>query len=286
MNAVGVLLIDKPAGKTSFDVIRQLRRVLNIRKLGHTGTLDPFATGLLPVLIGPATRYADYLSFADKTYEVTMEIGTQTDTGDITGTIIAQHTPPPFSQDACEAAARQMQSLTEQTPPRYSAIKIKGKRAYELARAGVEFTLPPRPVTIHQFSITHIDYPRISYIAHVSKGTYIRTLSEDFAAAMNTCATTTALRRTTIGGMQIADAIALDAITPENWQQHVVPLNRILLHYPQIELTDEELQEYRHGRRFSIEASDTELCVVVYQQRMAGLATIADGIVHPKKVLI
>lgn len=286
MNTVGVLLIDKPAGKTSFDVIRQLRRVLNIRKLGHTGTLDPFATGLLPVLIGPATRYADYLSFADKTYEVIMEIGTQTDTGDITGTTIAQHTPPPFCEEACNAATQQMRQLTEQTPPRYSAIKVNGKRAYELARAGVEFTLPPRPVTIHSFTITHIDYPRISYTAHVSKGTYIRALSEDFAAVMNTCATTISLRRTTIGGMQVSQAIALDEITPENWSQHVISLHLVLQHYPQIELSDEQLEEYRHGRRFNMEHTDAELCVVLHNHIMAGLATITHGVVHPKKVLI
>lgn len=286
MNAVGVLLIDKPAGITSFDVIRKLRRILQIRKLGHTGTLDPFATGLLPVLIGQATRFADYLSFADKTYDVTMELGMQTDTGDITGTVIARSPVPSFLQDACETAATHMQQLTQQTPPRYSAIKVNGKRAYDLARSGVDFTLPPRPIAIHRFDITQIAYPRISYIAHVSKGTYVRVLSEDFAAALGTVGTTITLRRTAIGVLDVNNAIVLDAITPENCMNHVIPLQKVLQHYPQLELTDEQLEEYRHGRRFNVELNDTEICVALHNNSMAGLATISQGIVHPRKVLV
>lgn len=281
----GVLYIDKPAGITSFDVVRAMRKILSLRRVGHTGTLDPFATGLLPICFGDATRYADYITFADKTYEATLRLGIKTDTGDITGATIAQQEIPKISQQQLQDAVAFCVTITSQVPPRYSAVKVKGKRAYELARQGVEFTLPPRPVAILNFSITHVALPHITYRATVSKGTYIRTLSETFASQLGSVATTTALRRLAVGSVSVQDAVALDALTPDNWPRKVVPLETALAHLPIVELNDEQSVNYVHGRRFALLHPDIETCLVLHRSHMVGLGNIVDGVLHPRKVL-
>jgi tRNA pseudouridine55 synthase len=211
----GVLLVDKPATWTSFDVVNYVRRIIATAegkqpkhvKVGHTGTLDPFATGLLVLLVGKEyTRRAGELAKLDKTYEVTLELGKASSTGDPEGQIEAvSHTTPDL--EALQGAVEGLQGQIEQVPPAYSAIKVNGQRAYKLARAGKEVIIEPRTVTVNSLKIVDYTYPQVKLIADVSSGTYIRTLVEDLGRALGTGAYTTALRRTKIGNYGVAVAL-------------------------------------------------------------------------------
>lgn len=234
----GMLLVDKPAGWTSFDVVNYVRRIVATVegkkpkncKVGHTGTLDPFATGLLVLLIGKDyTKRASELSKLDKTYEVTMKLGQTSTTGDPEGEItdfisshpersegsfaIAQDDKP--TMEDLESAFDNFRGEIQQVPPAYSAIKIDGQRAYKLARAGKEVIIEPRKVTINRLEITSYDYPEVKFIADVSSGTYIRTLSEDIGKVLGTGAYTTALRRTSVSTYSVQDAVAIDGLNAE-----------------------------------------------------------------------
>jgi tRNA pseudouridine55 synthase len=213
----GLLLVDKPAGWTSFDVVNYVRRQVATAegkkpkhvKVGHTGTLDPFATGLLILLIGKDyTRRAGEFSKLDKTYEVTMRLGQTSTTGDPEGEICAVSDKVPTEADV-KAALKQFVGEIMQTPPIYSAIKIDGQRAYKLARAGQEVKIEPRPVTINSLKLTSYTYPEVKFTADVSSGTYIRTLAEDLGHTLGTGAYTTQLRRTRVGEFSIKTAAAV-----------------------------------------------------------------------------
>lgn len=219
----GLLLVDKPSDWTSFDVVNYVRRIVagiegkkpkNV-KVGHTGTLDPFATGLLVLLIGKEyTRRAAELSKVDKTYEVTMRLGETSTTGDPEGEITPVSVAPetsPTRQDL-EAAVVRFRGQIEQVPPAYSAIKINGQRAYKLAREGKEVVIEPRPVTIHRLEVLDYSYPEVKLVAEVSSGTYIRTLVEDIGGALKTGAYTTELRRTRVGVFNIEDAVEVKSL--------------------------------------------------------------------------
>lgn len=216
----GILLVDKPADWTSFDVVNYVRRRVadaegkkpkNV-KVGHTGTLDPFATGLLVLLIGKEyTRKAADYSKLDKTYEVTMKLGFTSSTGDPEGEI----TPVSSTQPTLEALAEAVEGFRgqiEQVPPAYSAIKVNGQRAYKLARAGHEVVIEPRKVTINSLEVVDYTYPEVKLVADVSSGTYIRTLVEDIAKALDTGAYTTALRRTRVGDFAFSDAYRVEQL--------------------------------------------------------------------------
>jgi len=217
----GILLVDKPAGWTSFDVVNYVRKIVaqaegkkpkNV-KVGHTGTLDPFATGLLILLIGKAyTRRAGEFSKLDKTYEVTMRLGETSSTGDPEGTITpVENASKPLLAEV-KAAAKQFLGEIEQVPPAFSAIKINGQRAYKLAREGKEVVIEPRKVRVNSIELTAYSYPEVKFITDVSSGTYIRTLVEDLARAVNTGAYTTELRRTMIGVTGVADAVGVQSL--------------------------------------------------------------------------
>lgn len=219
----GILLVDKPAGWTSFDVVNYVRKIVaqaegkkpkNV-KVGHTGTLDPFATGLLVLLIGKEyTRRASELSKQDKTYEVTMRLGQSSTTGDPEGEITDVPSPEPMLE-AVQTVLQQFTGVISQVPPAYSAIKVNGQRAYKLARAGKEVVIEARPVTVHSITLTNYSYPELSFTAHVSSGTYIRTLVEDIGAALGTVAYTSALRRTAIVERTIVDAATVSDLDAE-----------------------------------------------------------------------
>lgn len=216
----GILLVDKPQDWTSFDVVNYVRKMVATElgkkprnvKVGHTGTLDPFATGLLILLIGKEyTRQAGEYSKQDKTYEVTMQFGAVSSTGDPEGEITEVNGEAP-TREAVEKACQQFVGEIQQIPPAYSAVKVDGQRAYKLARAGREVVIEPRSVTIHKLEVTRYDYPEMQFTTHVSSGTYIRTLVEDIARALQTGAYTTELRRTQIGSFSVADAVTAQNI--------------------------------------------------------------------------
>lgn len=198
----GILLIDKPAGMTSFGVVARIRRVLSGQqgkkvKVGHTGTLDPFATGLMIIVYGKECKNAGTFSKLDKVYEATIKLGQTSTTGDPEGELTAVSDNVP-TREQIEAVLPQFRGEIMQRPPIYSAIKIDGERAYKLARAGKEVVMQERPATVHSLDLVGYDYPNLTIRTHVGSGTYIRTLAEDIGAALETGAYCTQLRRTAI----------------------------------------------------------------------------------------
>ena len=214
MNTDGILLVDKPKGWTSHDVVAKVRNILKQEagkkiKVGHTGTLDPMASGLLVLVVGSYCKRAGEFSKLDKTYEATIKLGQTSSTGDAEGEKTPISDKIPTEADIKSAIADFMYGY-EQTPPAYSAIKIDGKRAYKLAREGKEVKLEPRKVKIHSLELIDYTYPEIRFIADVSTGTYIRSLAEDIGAKLATGAYLTALRRTKVGQFSLENAINID----------------------------------------------------------------------------
>jgi tRNA pseudouridine55 synthase len=215
----GILLVDKPSGWTSFDAVAKVRSVLKQSgiakpKVGHTGTLDPLATGLLVLVIGSYTKRAGEFSKLDKIYEVAMKLGQTSSTGDEEGLKTAISTVKPSLSDV-EAATRSFMGEIEQIPPRFSAIKVGGQRAYKLARAGKEVKLEPRKVKIYKITGLEYAYPEVLFTAKVSSGTYIRTLVEDIGTKLGTGAYMTALSRTKVGRFSLTDAVGIEAINTQ-----------------------------------------------------------------------
>ncbi len=220
----GMLLVDKPKGWTSFDVVNRVRRLVQHSDLntsnkkrfpvGHTGTLDPLATGLLVLLLGTYTKQAPALTKLDKTYDVVMKLGETSSTGDDEGqkTHISDKQPP---REVVQVALQSFVGDSMQTPPAFSAIKINGQRAYNLARQGKTPALSARPIHIESLDLTEYKYPYISFIVHVSSGTYIRSLVEDAGALLGTGAYMSDLRRTHVGQFNLAEAVQVEGLTPE-----------------------------------------------------------------------
>lgn len=209
----GILIIDKPAGITSHDVVAKVRRALKTKRVGHTGTLDPLATGVLVVCVEKATKLVNYLSCDEKTYEVEMKFGIKTDTGDITGKIIDEDTNYDIDMNKIKRTLDKFIGKQEQIPPMYSAIKVNGKKLYELAREGIEIEREARKIEI--FEIKNIEWKdeTLKYTVHCSKGTYIRSLCEDIAGEFGTIGTMTNLRRIQSGEFQVKDAIKIEDIS-------------------------------------------------------------------------
>lgn len=215
----GVVLIDKPKNWTSFDVVAkirgQLKRETGLKKpkVGHTGTLDPLATGLMIVVCGSYCKRAGEFSKLDKVYEVTMRLGQTSTTGDEEGekTTVSDDLP---SHEALQTALEAFRGEIEQVPPIYSAIKVNGQRAYNLARQGKEVKLEARPVTIHDIRLDAYNYPEVKFTTHVSSGTYIRSLVEDIGKSLGTGAYMSDLRRTEVGSFNIADAVSVESFVP------------------------------------------------------------------------
>ena len=216
-----IILVDKPAGWTSFDVVAKIRGTLNSKyqipntkkiRVGHAGTLDPFATGLLIVLVGEATKEQDRFMKLDKEYEATLKLGYSSNTGDPEGVITKNEKPKTDnpSRQQIEKTLNQFLGEIEQTPPAFSAIKVNGERAYKLARAGKKVEIKSRRITIHELEIMNFEFPRLKIRVKCSSGTYIRTLAEDIGAALGTEAYLTALRRTKIGNLDIAEAKTIE----------------------------------------------------------------------------
>lgn len=212
----GIILIDKPAGMSSFGVVARVRWLLSQKagkkvKVGHTGTLDPFATGLMIIVVGEYCKRAGEFSKLDKSYEATLRLGATSTTGDPEGEIAPMSDRQP-SEKELRNALEPFRGTITQTPPSYSAIKIDGVRAYKLAREGKAVEMPTRQVAIHELELLGYDYPEARITAHVGSGTYIRTLAEDIGKKLETGAYVTALRRTSVGTWQIAEATPLDSV--------------------------------------------------------------------------
>ncbi len=279
----GILLIDKPKDRTSFSVVAQIRRITGIKKVGHTGTLDPFATGLLPICIGKATKLVDKLLLDSKTYKVKMRFGEQTDTGDNTGEVKVIGDIPK-SIDA-EELRKFVLSIVSQIPPKYSALKVNGRRAYKLARENQDFELKPRKISIESCDIVEYVAPYLTYRVRVSKGTYIRVLSESIANYLNTVGVTEELCREEISDFHLSSAIELESLTAENWHEHVLPVTTLFPDKSIIQLNDNEVLDYVNGRRFSIERENGEEELVFDTNgKFLGFCNVVEKMLHPKMV--
>lgn len=270
----GVLTIDKPAGLTSHDVVDRIRHILHVRRVGHTGTLDPFATGLLIILVGRATRLAQFLSGLQKEYEAVIRLGYSTDTGDITGKPITN--PPenltangPWTREQIEAALESLRGNVEQVPPMYSAKKQDGKKLYELARRGEEVERKPVPVCIYEFEAIkptgellkdNLD-GTFDFEVRVacSAGTYVRTLAEDFGKRLNVGAHLAELRRTRVGDFPIDDAKTLEQVKTSLAEEALGTIlfepDAALSHLPFVDLSADDISRVRHGLNIRLEGA-------------------------------
>jgi len=247
----GFLVIDKPAGISSHDVVNRVRRILGTRKVGHTGTLDPFATGVLPIAVGEGTKAIQFLDEGEKAYEAVIRLGLVTDTLDITGTVLQEHDSGGLGQEQLLSAMAALTGEISQVPPMYSAIKQGGQPLYKLARKGIEVERQSREVIIHSFELLEFSSPLATVRVHCSRGTYVRTLADDLGKLLGCGACLTALRRTLSGPFRLADAMTLEQLASYAEegvaQHHVVHVPTALSHLAQIQLTESELQKLKNG---------------------------------------
>jgi tRNA pseudouridine55 synthase len=286
----GVLPIDKPAGPTSHDMVAAARRALRTRRIGHTGTLDPFASGLLLLCVGPSTRIAEYLSGLDKTYRARVRLGQTTDTDDATGEVQAERAAAGVSRAGVEVVLTTMRGDVLQRPPAYSAKKRGGERAYAAARAGRPLELEPVAVHIDDISITAFDPPLIDLEITCGSGTYIRAIARDLGEALGTGAHLTELRRTRIGTIGVETALPLDALGDEAAvMAALLPPLRALAHLPRVEIDGTELEHVRHGRALrgrETVTADAGVVLLADADRLVAVAECRDGVLHPRKVLL
>ncbi|MGD2124729.1 MAG: tRNA pseudouridine(55) synthase TruB [Desulfobacteraceae bacterium] len=203
----GIVLIDKDEGESSFSVVKRVKRILGVKKAGHAGTLDPFATGLLVVLLGQGTKLSSYLMAGGKTYRATLRLGVETDTIDPTGRVVRTRPVPVFKPEYIKEKASGFIGEIEQVPPAFSALKYEGKRAYKLARKGIQVALRKRKVKIHHLEIISFDLPEVTILVACSGGTYIRSLADDMGKALGSGAHLRALKRLSVGSFSVKDAL-------------------------------------------------------------------------------
>ena len=252
----GIVIIDKPQGWTSQDVTARLRRVFNTRRIGHGGTLDPMATGVLPVFVGRATRGVEFFEHAEKVYETVLRPGITTDTEDITGTVLTQ-TDATITADMVEAVLPQFRGEILQIPPMYSALKINGQKLCDLARKGREVERQPRPITIHELTLLGVDEEGIRLRVRCSKGTYIRTLCTDIGQALGCGGCMAALRRVQAGEYTIEESVPLEVLleTAEP-EQYLRPVDSMFRNLPKVTLSPKQEIRCRNGNSFSISMED------------------------------
>lgn len=271
----GVLLLNKPVGISSNAALQKAKWLLNAKKAGHTGTLDPFADGLLPLCFGEATKFSAYLLDADKTYRAVMQLGVVTTTGDPEGEVLATRSVA-VSRSEFEAVLPRFRGEIEQIPPMHSALKHQGRPLYEYARAGIEIDRPPRRVTIHRLDVVEWSPPRVVIDVQCSAGTYIRTLAQDIGAALGCGAHLTALTRLASGGFSLADACTLDeleALPATQRGTRLLPVDSLVAHLPAVSLDEAGITALCQGRHPELRGAPAGLLRVYdMSQRFVGLA--------------
>lgn len=292
----GVLLLDKPVGLSSTQALSAAKRLLNAEKAGHTGTLDPFATGLLPLCFGEATKFAQDLLEADKTYETTVHLGVTTNTGDTEGEVL-ESKPVDVTREQIEAVLAQFRGPISQVPPMHSALKRDGKPLYEYARAGITLEREARAVTIHHLELLDYSAPLLKLRVTCSKGTYIRVLGEDIGHALGCGAHLNALRRTVVGSLTLDQAVTINmyaAATEEMRMQSLLPVDALLNSFPAVMLNEELAQRFMHGQRLALEKEGVALPpstgrVKVYalaNNRLLGTAKLLEyGVLTPERLV-
>ncbi|MFZ5556716.1 MAG: tRNA pseudouridine(55) synthase TruB [Pseudomonadota bacterium] len=285
----GVLLLDKAPGLSSNGALQAVKRLYRARKAGHTGTLDPMATGLLPICFGEASKFSAGLLSSDKGYRATLRLGERTDTGDREGRVLAARKVT-VSLDRLNEALAGFRGEIRQTPPMYSALKRDGKPLYEYARAGVEVERASRTVVVRTLDLVRFDSPWVEIDVLCSKGTYVRVLAEDIGETLGCGAHLAALRRTRVGAFDVGDALdhaALEALSEEQRDGRLLPVECLLDGYPEVELSAGEAELLETGR--ALNRDDAPVGAVrLYQvgRRFLGVGEVrADGVLQPKRLL-
>ncbi len=287
----GVLVVDKPIGITSHDVVQIIRNGTRIKRAGHTGTLDPRASGVLVILLGPAVRLSEYVSAEDKRYHAVIQLGKKTDTFDEEVVVTGGTSPEDITAQQFEEALKGFIGEIEQVPPPYSAVKVNGRKAYEMARKGEEVDLEPRIIHVHDLELLEWDPPQALVDVHCSSGTYVRSLANDLGEVLGCGAMLAGLRRTKSGKFTLNDAISLRKLTEAfqdgTWYKYLIPAADALGEWPTINLTDEEVDLVRHGHRVKREENIGDMARAISEQgELVALMQFdsESGEYQPKKV--
>ena len=280
----GILVVNKPAGYTSHDIVSKIRKQLNIKKVGHTGTLDPLATGVLPILLGNGTKLSKYLMNHNKKYIATIKLGEKTESGDLEGKVIEQKEVPSLSKEQVQAVLTNFKGKQKQIPPMYSAIKVNGKKLYEYARNGEMVVVEPREIEIYNIELIGYQLKEIKFKVECSKGTYIRSLCEDIAEKLGTVGTMSALQRTQVGEFKIENAINIEDI--ENKQKvrdSLITPEKLFLDKEKIELTQKELVHFLNGVKLSKTCEDGIYRIYV-EQKFIGIGEVKGNVLKREYV--
>lgn len=288
----GVLLIDKPVGLSSNDALTKVKRIVNAKKAGHTGTLDPFATGLLPLCFGEATKFSQDLLEADKTYDAVVHLGVTTTTGDTEGETVETR-PVDVTPEQIEAALARFRGPIMQIPPMYSALKRDGKALYEYAREGIVLEREARPVTIHKLEMLAYDAPMLAIRVTCSKGTYVRVLGEDIGAALGCGAHLNALRRIGVGALTVDGMVTLEQLQAhDNPLSLLAPVDALLSSFPRVDLTPELSSRFLNGQRLALNREPVTLpdaqgrVRVYHDDKLLGTAILQDyGVLAPERLI-
>ena len=283
INQDGFININKPPDMTSHDVVNRVRRIFNTKKVGHTGTLDPFATGVLPIAVGRATKFIEYLNDCDKSYRAEILFGVETATGDVTGEVVGEcKLRVPLAVDKLNEILNSFVGNIQQTPPKYSAIKINGRKAYELARKKIDFSIPPREVEIHKIDIVDLTENTLIIDVDCSKGTYIRSLAVDIGKSLSIPATLKTLQRTRAGNFEIDNAVVLEELKPEN----IISIDTCLEHLPRLELPPHRLKAFSTGlsTRLNKNLFEGSIYRIYCNAEFIGTGKIVDGELKSDKI--
>ena len=283
----GVLLLDKPSGLSSNAALQRARRAFDAEKAGHTGTLDPLASGLLPLCFGEATKFAQFLLDATKRYTATVRFGVTTATGDAEGEVLEMR-PVTMARSDVEALLPDFTGRLSQVPPAYSALKFEGRSHYEYARAGIDVPRPPRDIEILEISLRAWTAPDAVLDVTCSKGTYIRVLAEDIGRALGCGAHLAGLRRTATGGFGIADAVTLErleAMSAAEREATLQPAATLLRDLPSLRLATPEAARFRQGGAVLAPGSADGACAVFDGNILLGVADVAAGLAQPRRVV-
>ena len=279
----GIVIVNKPQGWTSQDVTARLRRVFGTRRIGHGGTLDPMATGVLPVFVGRATRGVEFFEHAEKTYEATLRLGIHTDTEDITGTVLAQH-PVDVTREQLEKALENFRGDILQVPPMYSALKINGQKLCDLARKGKEVERQPRPITIYKLECLDFDGVTARLLVHCSKGTYIRTLCKDIGERLGCGGCMESLCRVTAGEYTLEESVALETLLEtENPAQYLRQVDSMFTNFEAVTLTEKQELRCRNGNSFTVQLEDGTYRAYGKDGEFLMLAQVSEGIMSTVK---
>ena len=279
----GIVIIDKPEGWTSQDVVSKLRGVLHTKRIGHGGTLDPMATGVLPVFVGRATRAVEFFEHATKTYETVLRLGLTTDTEDISGKVLTEQEAFVTGQQL-EQVLEQFRGEILQVPPMYSALKINGQKLVDLARKGKEVERKPRPVTIHQLMLLSMEADGIHLRVQCSKGTYIRTLCKDIGQALGCGGCMASLRRVQAGEYTIGEAIPLgELVAAEDPERYLRGVDTMFAGYPAVTLTEKQEKRCRCGNSFSVTTAPGTYRLYSQAGEFLALAKVEDGVMSTIK---